>query len=371
MNRTRLGLGGAVAACLLTTSPAIAQVVDYDDLADATPVTTQYQALGVTHETVNGTTAASVSIGNLFDNGSAPNAAFVELGTDGFLRLVFDPPRPNVSMKFATSLGEDLLVDVFNPAGFEQAVTATGLLNSSGALEGSVSIGSSLGIAALEIRSSTSGFNYALDDLDFSVSECVADVDLNGSVGFSDIIEVLASWGPCSLDLVDYDELGTGELITSQYASLGIFHETLNGETTADGTIGALFTGGSSPNAAFVELAPNGALRLEFLPARSSISARFVTDGGEDLIMDVFGPGGLITTVTETGLPNGNGVLEGTIAAAASEITAVEIRSSTDAFNYGIDDLEVSSGCPADIVPNGAVDFDDLLLVLASWGPCA
>ena len=96
---------------------------------------------------------------------------------------------------------------------------------------------------------------------------------------------------------------------------------------------------------------------------------QFIISLGQQLIMDVYGDQGFIETVFETGTVNSQNALEGFIEAEhAAGITHVEVRSSSSGFNCAIDDLRVSSECPADLDGSGAVDIGDLLAILAAWG---
>lgn len=61
------------------------------------------------------------------------------------------------------------------------------------------------------------GQEFWLDDLCVELSDCVADVDCDGMVGFSDLVKLLAAWGPCGGPIcrenldgdsdVDFDDL--------------------------------------------------------------------------------------------------------------------------------------------------------------------
>ena len=144
-------------------------VIDYDDLANGEIITNQFAGLGIIYDTINGTTTADAFIGGLFDNGSLPNAAFVVLNSGGFLRLNFDTPQLRVGMQFGTSLGEQLIMDVFGTDGFLETVSLAGSLNSFGVLEGFIGVENAAGITSVEIRSSTDGFNYGIDDTRFEI----------------------------------------------------------------------------------------------------------------------------------------------------------------------------------------------------------
>ncbi len=144
-------------------------VIDYDNLAGGEIITNQFAGLGVIYDTINGSTDADVFRGSLFDNGSLPNAAFVELGSGGFLRLSYGTLQTRVGTQFITSSSEELIMDVFGDSGFLETVSVSGSQNSHAVLEGFIGVENTAGISSVEIRSSTNGFNFAIDDTRFEV----------------------------------------------------------------------------------------------------------------------------------------------------------------------------------------------------------
>ena len=142
-------------------------VINYDLLAEQEIITNQFANVGALFETINGVSVADSSIGNLFDFASPPNAAFVNVNTGGFLRISFDEPQRRVGTQFETSRGQELILDAFGESGLLETVTVQGDVNGQDLLEGFIGVENVLGIVKVEIRSSTDGFNFGIDDTRF------------------------------------------------------------------------------------------------------------------------------------------------------------------------------------------------------------
>ena len=142
-------------------------LINYDSHAHGTVITNQYSGLGAIFNNTNGTTTADSDVGGVLISNSNPNVAFVELGRGGVQEISFSGSVRLFGTWFETSLGESLILDVFGTSGLIEQVTEIGTNLGANLLEGFIGVQTNEDIVRVELRSSTDGFNFAIDDTRF------------------------------------------------------------------------------------------------------------------------------------------------------------------------------------------------------------
>jgi hypothetical protein len=165
-----------VLAALLLIAPFAANgtLIDFDDLADGTPLTTQYAALGVEFSGIenNATRTPEVRAQQFI---SVPNSApnyltnfFVPGSTSGDARLDYividfvDGVGDNVSLYLNTAGDESIAFRLF-----DENDVFTGVTNLAGSGSDNVFHTLGSGIGRIEARQPADNWWWALDDLEF------------------------------------------------------------------------------------------------------------------------------------------------------------------------------------------------------------
>jgi hypothetical protein len=170
--RTRL-LCLAVSAWILAfSSHARAVTIDFEGLADSTPVGDVYASLGIHFSNAIALTAG-VSLNELeFPPSSGINAVADDTGP---IRITFDEPIEAFSAEFAFS--ETLTISAYADTGFLTLwLTLTTL--ASGNLGSTIPLSFTVGpsgwvVGAIEIAGNSAGSSFILDDLTFSPASSV------------------------------------------------------------------------------------------------------------------------------------------------------------------------------------------------------
>lgn len=163
---------------------------------------------------------------------------------------------------------------------------------------------------------------------------------------------------PASAGLITFDDLrgghqSGGELVTDQYASVGVtFVNSHPGGAHADNVLAPRPPGASSPNYLWVDQWSGGLqvgqyLQVDFAVPVSSASFTYLISLRGDMTIDVYDSDTLISTTTGTGTYIGADVVAGHFSAASGPISAIRMYSRDDrglSVNFGIDDLAWTGG---------------------------
>ena len=131
--------------------------------------------------------------------------------------------------------------------------------------------------------------------------------------------------------VIDFDGLAVDTVLGNQFAGLGATFETIAGTTTIEDSFAS--PAFSLPNSAFVSIFSGGRQDILFSTPVNRIGLDLDASIGETLIMDVFGAGGLIEQVTTSTNVAFLGVQ------TVEDIVRVELRSSTNGFNFFFDNV--------------------------------
>lgn len=161
-----------------------------------------------------------------------------------------------------------------------------------------------------------------------------------------------------SATLIDFDDLtggatlGTGDLITNQYAGLGVVFNNPTLDTRANASpIGGSLVLSSKPNVAFIfqgggDLGPNvPPQELIFSVPVTKVGMTFGTSLAANVTLELFGPGDvLLESLTLIGTALSSGSLEGFIGLEAGSLVSVARVTSHGlgsgaSFNFSIDNV--------------------------------
>jgi hypothetical protein len=156
-----------------------------------------------------------------------------------------------------------------------------------------------------------------------------------------------ASAGVINFDDLRGDRLGAGELVTNQYAGMGVtFSDSFTGGAHAENFLGTLMPGSSSPNVLWTDQGGGSAspqfLQVNFATAVTSVSALFGTSLGADITLEIYDGASLIGSLNTTGATTTGDVRSGTIGLTGANITSARFFSRSGqgtSFNFSIDDL--------------------------------
>lgn len=133
-------------------------VIDFDGLADDTVLGNQFAGLGITFQTINGTTTIQDSL--VFPLLSPPNGAFVNINLGGQQNILFSTAVNRFGLDLDGSGGQIFIMDVFGAGGFIEQVTSSTNATFLG-------VQTLEDIVRVEVRSSTNGANFFFDDVRF------------------------------------------------------------------------------------------------------------------------------------------------------------------------------------------------------------
>jgi hypothetical protein len=186
----------------------------------------------------------------------------------------------------------------------------------------------------------------------------IAAIGLTALISLSgEAAQIGQGYFPASATVINFDSLAggstifTGEIVTSQYAGLGVFFNNPNYPARANANLSALMpVGHSLPNILFVQQHDGTSglpLQILFSTPQTAVGLFFATSFGADIELTAYGAGGtLLEHDTAVGSDLSSGVtLQGFTGIARGEgIVRLDVESHPDGspgtpFNFSIDDL--------------------------------
>ena len=180
------------------------------------------------------------------------------------------------------------------------------------------------------------------------------------------IISPVAVASPISLSdfsgsetVIGFDDLTSGTILTNQYSGSGVtFQNTSESTSISDGFPG---DASSAPNVAFTLLNLGGSQEILFSTAVNKFGVFLAGSNGETFLMDVYDTNGLVES-----LGGANNAFLGVFS--STNIISIALRSSTNGFNFVMDDVRFESSVSAVPVPAAVWLFGTAMIGLIGFG---